>query len=32
MAIEGIYAKINDYLSVIEAWLWKITQYKYNFL
>ena len=32
MAIEGIYGKINDYLSVIEAWLWKITQYKYNFL
>ena len=32
MAIEGIYGKINDYLSFIEAWLWNITQYKYNFL
>ena len=32
MAIDGIYGKINDYLSFIEAWLWNITQYKYNFL
>ena len=29
--IESIYSKINDYLSVIEGWLWKITPYKYIF-
>ena len=29
--IESIYSKINDYLSVIEGWLCKITQYKYTF-
>ncbi len=29
--IESIYSKINDYLSVIEGWLCKITPYKYIF-
>ena len=29
--IESIYTKINDYLSVIEGWLYKITPYKYTF-
>ena len=31
MNIESIYGKINGYLSVIEGWHWKITQYKYIF-
>ena len=31
MNIESIYGKINSYLSVIEGWHWKITQYKYIF-
>ena len=29
--IDSIYDKINDYLSIIEGWLWKLTPYKYNF-
>ena len=29
--IESIHSKINDYLTVIEGWLCKITPYKYNF-
>ena len=29
--IKSIYSEINDYLSVIEAWLSTITQYKYIF-
>jgi len=29
--IESIYSKINDYLSIIEGWLCKITPYKYIF-
>ncbi len=29
--IKGIFNEINDYLSVIEGWLCKITQYKYIF-
>ena len=31
MNIESIQSKIGDYLSVIEAWLCKITPYKYIF-
>ena len=31
MNIDSIYSKIDDYLSVIEGWLWKITPYKYPF-
>ena len=31
MEIDSIYSKINDYLSVIEGWHWKITPYKYIF-
>jgi len=29
--IDSIYTKINDYLSVIEGWLCRITPYKYIF-
>ena len=29
--IDSIYDKINDYLSIIEGWLWKLTPYKYIF-
>jgi hypothetical protein len=29
--IESSHSKINDYLTVIEGWLCKITPYKYNF-
>ena len=29
--IESIQSKISDYLTVIEAWLCKITPYKYIF-
>ena len=31
MNIDSIYSKIDDYLSVIEGWLYKITPYKYIF-
>ena len=31
MDIESIQRKIGDYLAIIEAWLCKITQYKYIF-
>ena len=29
--IDDIYSEISSYLNVIEAWLWKITPYKYVF-
>ena len=29
--IQTIYSKIDDYLTVIEGWLWRIRPYKYNF-
>jgi hypothetical protein len=31
MNIETIQSEISDYLTVIEAWLCKITPYKYIF-
>jgi hypothetical protein len=31
MNIETIQSKIREYLAVIEAWLCKITPYKYIF-
>ena len=30
-SIETIYGEINDFLSVIEGWLWTITPYNYTF-
>jgi hypothetical protein len=29
--IDVIYDEISSYLNVIEGWLWRITQYKYDF-